>query len=506
MKFMKNRTIGIVISYILLFLDIIIGIIYTPLLIKSFGEDQYGLYDLVASIANYIAIVDIGLGATVTRYIIKFKTQNDYENEKNSIKTCLIAYIVLSVLSLIITFALSILFPLYIGDKSIGVSIDDAQLLLIIMGINTSISLFMHAFSGVAMAYNYYSIEKILKIIRIVLRFLLVICIVRKTGQALSLALIDITLNLMMLFIFICFFSKEKISLLKGKFKFNILKEMLIFTVAILFQSLINQINTNSGKIIVGWRADSLSSVTTYSVIIQLYLMYCNMASVIQNIYYPSISRDVFNEDSTEMLTNKIVTPSRLQLFILLLIFTGFILFGEEFIQLWVGFDSKKIWFLTLLLMFFSIIHLSENTITCILKARNLFKQRTFILGIGAIVSLLASIIISFWFDSVTVVVFVTSFSLLIFNTLIMNLYYKKYNIVAIKSFFKQLLSKLLLPSILSLVLGLVIKYLIPSYGWVLLAIKIILYSIVFLVFLFLFGLNKDEKNNLKKFLKFNKK
>ena len=195
MNIIKNKNIGLILSYVLLLLDCIIGIFYTPLLLNSLGTTQYGLYDLVNSFANYIAIVDIGLGATVTRYIIKYKTIGDKEKEQNSIKTAIFSYLFLMLIAFIIGILATLLLPQFLNNKDIGTSYREAQLLMLVMSINISLSLFIHAFSGIALAYSYYSIEKILKIFRLISRFILVIVIVTDTKRALSIAIIDVILT-----------------------------------------------------------------------------------------------------------------------------------------------------------------------------------------------------------------------------------------------------------------------------------------------------------------------
>ena len=510
MNIIKNKNIGLILSYVLLLLDCIIGIFYTPLLLNSLGTTQYGLYDLVNSFANYIAIVDIGLGATVTRYIIKYKTIGDKEKEQNSIKTAIFSYLFLMLIAFIIGILATLLLPQFLNNKDIGTSYREAQLLMLVMSINISLSLFIHAFSGIALAYSYYSIEKILKIFRLISRFILVIVIVTETKRALSIAIIDVILTLIMILSYLLFFKICKISLFKGKFSFYFLKKMLVFTIFILFQSLINQINTGAGKIIIGWREDSTKIITTYSIISQLYLLYCNMSSVVQNIYYPSISTAVFKGENVNKITNRIVYPSRIQLMILQLIIIGFMFFGLDFLKLWIGnqdgMQIDKIWILSLLLMLTSFIYLCQNTITCILKAKNKLKERTIILGIGAFFNILFSIIFSFIIDSVYSVVIGLIVSNIIFCSIIMNIYYKKYGIINVKSFFRETFSRQQFVIFLSIVIGFLLNILFLNVNWGIFLVKCIIIILFYIFFEILIGTNKIEKERIYSFFKIKKR
>jgi len=501
-KTLKSKNIGLIVSYLLLLADCVVGIFYTPLLLNALGSTQYGLYDLVNSVANYIAVVDIGLGATVTRYIIKYKTSGEKEKEQSSIKTALSSYLLLAGIAMTIGIILSLLLPQFLGGKEIGTSYQEAETLMLVMSLNIAMSLFLHAFSGIALAYSYYSTEKVLKLCRLFIRLTLVVLIVNKTGTALSLAIIDVLLTILMLFAYLVFFRWGKIKLLKGKFDFPLLKSMLIFTVAILFQSLINQINTSSGKIIIGWKESSTNVITTFSIITQLYLLYCNMSTVIQNIYYPSISEAVFSGENKKQITRRIIEPSRMQLLILQIIVIGFMFMGRDFVTLWVGsqdgIQSEKIWFLSLVLMISALLHLSQNTITCILKAKNILKARTVILGIGALCNIIISIMLIFITDSVFAVVIGLVVNNVLFNSIIMNIYYSKKEIVDVKLYFADTFSKQLLAILITAGIGIVINILLPITSWMALILKCAIILIGYIGCEMLLGLNKGEKEKIK--------
>lgn len=501
MNFLKNRKIGLLTSYILLIVDCVIGIFYTPMLISALGAVQYGLYDLVNSLSNYIAVADLGLGATITRYIIKYHTLKDIQSERNSITTALHTYSLLAGISILVSIVITILFPIYLGDKALGVSVYEAQMLLIMMSGNIVLSLYIHAFAGISLAYSYYSFEKILKLGRVILRFIMVLLIVTRTGSAIDIALIDISLTTALLIAYILFFRHIKIPLYKGHFKFYILKDMLFFTSAIFFQSIINQISMNAGRLIIGWKEYSMSAIANFSIMSQIYLIYSNMSTVIQNIYYPSIGQAVFNGENAQQLTYRIIEPSRLQGMILYSILIGFWIFGRDFISLWVGsnqeIDVFKIWAMAAVIMTSATLFLCQNTITCILKARNILYPRTKILAAGVTTALLMAIVLVSFMDAMAAVVLGICFSNIIFNTVCMNIYYARCNIIKVNVFWKAMIEKQGLFILLSIIIALLIKYIIPNTGWISLIVQIGAFSIAYMVVALTCGINHSEKNRI---------
>ena len=78
---MNQKKTGIVISYITLAVSTIIGFVFSPFLLKMIGDSQYGIYSLAKSLISFIAILDLGLGQTIVRYVAKAKALEDEEQE-----------------------------------------------------------------------------------------------------------------------------------------------------------------------------------------------------------------------------------------------------------------------------------------------------------------------------------------------------------------------------------------------------------------------------------------
>ena len=61
-----QRRIGIILSYVLLGLNMCVGILITPVIVGTLGDRENGLYQTIASFANSLAILDFGIGTTIT--------------------------------------------------------------------------------------------------------------------------------------------------------------------------------------------------------------------------------------------------------------------------------------------------------------------------------------------------------------------------------------------------------------------------------------------------------
>ena len=92
---------GAILSYIALFINSIISILYTPIMLNLLGQSEYGLYSLASSAAGFIGILNFGLGNAVIRYTAKYKALNDEENCSKIYGMFFIMYGVLGVIALV---------------------------------------------------------------------------------------------------------------------------------------------------------------------------------------------------------------------------------------------------------------------------------------------------------------------------------------------------------------------------------------------------------------------
>ena len=72
----RQIRLGALISYAAIVLNIIIGFVYTPWMIKQIGKSDYGLYILVTAFLSYF-VMDFGLGQTIARFLTKYKLEGD---------------------------------------------------------------------------------------------------------------------------------------------------------------------------------------------------------------------------------------------------------------------------------------------------------------------------------------------------------------------------------------------------------------------------------------------
>ena len=78
----SSKKLAIIISYLYLFINTVSQIVLTPFYLTRLGVDEYGLYQMIYSVAQYILIIDCGISTTMIRYISEFRAQKDKKKEQ----------------------------------------------------------------------------------------------------------------------------------------------------------------------------------------------------------------------------------------------------------------------------------------------------------------------------------------------------------------------------------------------------------------------------------------
>ena len=68
---------GVIFSYIYRALQMIVQLIYVPLLLSTLGQSEYGLYQLVGSVMSYLVSINGVLASGVGRFYCMYKAEDD---------------------------------------------------------------------------------------------------------------------------------------------------------------------------------------------------------------------------------------------------------------------------------------------------------------------------------------------------------------------------------------------------------------------------------------------
>lgn len=496
---------GSLLSYMQLGLSIVIGLIYTPLMIRFLGKSEYGLYNTVASTISTLSILSLGFNSSYIRYYSKYKKENNNIGINNLNGLFILIFSIIGVVALIcgtfLTLNLRMVFSEGLNEAEYRI----ARILMILLTFNISISFPMSVFTNIISAHEEFIALKLAGVIRTVITPLIVIPLLYLGIRSIGIVLTTVLISLVVDVIYI-YFVKFK---LQCEFSFNaiekgLFKEIFIFSGFIAINIIVDQVNNNLDKVIIG-RFRGTEEVAVYSVGAALNGYFIAFSTAVSGLFTPRIHK-IINEYKNDVVKLKdqitclFVRVGRIQFIILSLVLTGVIFFGSPFIiNIWAEPGYEDSYWVALLLMVPGIVPLIENVGIEVQRALNIHKYRSLIYGVMAIGNLIISIILCRKYGAVGSAIG-TTVAVILANGIIMNIFYHKRCFINMKKFWMNilLLSRgLIIPTVIGIVL---LRY-INLNNNLLLFCGMGIYTLLFMVSMWLWGMNDYEKGLIKTML-----
>lgn len=491
----KQIKLGTVLSYIQVVLNIVVSVLYTPLMIKFLGTSDYGLYNTVSSTISSLSILSLGFGGGYIKFFAKYKKNNDEESIAKLNGLFVIIFSIISIITfacgVFLTYNLNLVFSTGLTSAEYAT----AKVLMWLLTINLSSTFLFSVFTTIITSHEKFVFLKICNIIKVILKPVTGVIIMFMGFGSIGLVCSILSVTFLIDFINMYYVLRK----LKQKFIFKdfekgIFKSLFRFTIFIAINSIVDQINLSIDKILIG-RFWGTSSVAVYAVGMTLYEGFQMFSTAISEIFVPRVYRlnEVGDEQGVSKLFAKI---GRIQFIILSLLVTGFVIFGKYFLQFWVGEGFEEAYIVTVLLMVSVLIPLCQNVGINIQRAKNKHQFRSLVYLAMAFVNLVTSIILCKRYGIVGSAIG-TAISFIVANGLIMNIYYHKAIGLDIGAFFKNIL-RVSVGLIIPAGLGVVIMLFVPMNSIWIMLVLIVVYALVYFLSMYFLAMNSDEKRYVK--------
>lgn len=495
----KQIKFGIILQYAQMFLNIVISLVYTPIMLKVLGQSEYGIYNLAASIISYLSLLSLGFGSSYIRYYSRYKASDDNEGIKKLNGLYLIVFSFIGIISLILGFLISNNVSIFFNSTYSEQDLHIAKILMIFLTINLAISFPSSLFISYITSQERFIFQKLVNMGKTILSPILCIVFLFMGYGSIGMVVVTTVISLIIDIINVSYcLIKLKMRLTFKNIQFSLLKEIFVFSIFIAINAVIDQINWQTDKIILG-KMISGSAVAIYAVAATINSMYINFSTSISSVFTPKINRVVSErkDNMDEELTDIFIRVGKIQLLIVGLILTGFIFFGKYFIFKWAGSSYEDAYYVALFLMCPAIVPLIQNIGIEIQRAKNLHKFRSIVYLFMAILNVIVSIFLCDRFGVVGVAAG-TAMSMIAANIIIMNIYYHKKTGINIILFWKKIM-KTLSAFVIPVIVGICINCFVEYTNIIIYFVMIVIYCVVYLVNVYLFGLSSDDKKAIMK-------
>lgn len=492
---MNQLKAGAALNYVVIILNIAVGLFYTPYMLRMMGQSEYGLYSLVASVIAYLTVLDLGLGNAVIRYTAKFRAEGKTKEQYEMFGMFLILYSIISVVALAGGIGLYLNVDTMFGNTMTEIELSRARIMMLILVFNLVFTFPMSIFSSIMSAYEQFVFPRTINIIRVILNTIVMIALLEMGYKAVAMVILQTIFNLATLVINYLYCKyKLKIKIRFAKFQWGFLREVAVYSFWIFLNVIMDKIYWSTGQFILGIVAGT-AAIAVFAVAIQLHSMYMQFSTAISSVFLPKVTGMVVLGNDNAEISNLFIKTGRIQNIVMAMILFGFLTFGRSFMVLWAGPEYSDAYIITCLFFISLYIPLIQNLGITILQARNQMKFRSLLyIAIAAVALILQYYFAKLW-GGIGCAIAISG-ALFVGQGIIMNIYYKVKQGINISRFWKEIAKMNFAPFILS------ISFIYAMYdtiieSWSKLAFWIFIYTITYIVLLYKVSMNQYERTLL---------
>lgn len=340
---------GVVLSYVRVAVNLVCGLLLSTVLLRVLGDTEYGIYQTIAAFANYLVLLEFGMGTVMVRNLSACRaTGGDREALQLQVRTLWTMAVCFGCLILVAAVGFCCSIPYVYANSLTAAQILHGQHIFAILAGYVALSFLAQTAEGVLLAMEHYRFSAMESIVRIVLRTGVILTAAFLLKNAMVIAVSELVFSGWRLTITTGYCRRKAgIRLQLGRMDTAILRSAAPLAAAVFLQAIINQANSNVDKFLIGVLLTP-ETVAQYSVAMYVFGVFLALTTVPVTMYGPKIQQSAAqNGDLLEELTE----PARLTALIGGAVLFGFAAVGRPFIRLFYGENYLQAWWIALLLM-----------------------------------------------------------------------------------------------------------------------------------------------------------
>ncbi|MDY2626558.1 MAG: polysaccharide biosynthesis C-terminal domain-containing protein [Coriobacteriales bacterium] len=391
----RKRRAGARASYLYSAAQVVVSLIYVPLLLGGIGQGEYGLYQLVGSIIAYLSIANSTLAAGANRFYSKYYVLGDEEGMANTLgilkRIYRIAYVAIAGIVAVVAVGFSVL---YRGSLSPW-EVEESCLILAVMAVNLILTMNNTMSVACITAHEEFIFLKLSQLGTLVLQPVLVLAFIRVWPCALTVSVIQLLCN------FLCrviqqVFARRKLGM-DDRLRFldkGLERQILVFAGGIVLGVVADQIFWKTDQLILGYLYGT-AAVAVYSVGMQVVNAYAPLGFAVSSVFLPRVSQLVHVEHDMEEVSALFIRVGRLVLYPLLAVLLGFIIFGQDFIRLWAGEGYGEAYWVAVIELIPFTVDVAQNIGLTILQVMNRYGFRARMYLVAALANIVLTVVLA---------------------------------------------------------------------------------------------------------------
>ncbi len=415
---------GVVLSYLETGVNVLISLLYTPVMLRLLGQNEYGVYNTAVAVIDYLGLLSLGFGGSYMRFYSRYNAKNDGEGIKKLNGIFMLVYSTAAAISLVAGFVMASAPSFVFGTKFTQDELLLTQKLLVIMTLGTALSFISSVFGMYVTAHEKFIFQRILSIVTKILNPALTLPLLLLGYGSVGLTLVSLILSLACFVVNVIYCGKLGMKFSMRSPDKALFKEISVFSFFILLTSIAGQINTTIDKFLLA-RFNGSADVAVYEIGSKFEGYSIMLSTTVSSVFIPRINNYVAENRSDRDLVELMTRVGRIQSYIMSLLLFGFILVGRYFIGIYAGDGYEQSYIIALYFMIATYIPRCQNVGLEIQKAKNkhVFRAVAYLLIAFCNVAISIPLIKKFGISGAALG---SALAIVIGNVIAMNIYYKK--------------------------------------------------------------------------------
>ena len=489
----KQRERGIMISYLTLGVNAVIALGFTPFITHMLGKSELGLYTAAQSIISFMTMLDLGFGNSMIRFNAKYRADGDEAGEAKLNGMFLLMFSAISLLAIAIGAGIYFNIEPFFKEFTPH-EVERAKLIFLILLVNICLSFPFTAVTALLSAYERFTFLKTYYLVTNVLTYgaqaVVLLCGCKSVAVAAAYSAVNVLAKLVPI---LYIKTKMTVRFEFGRLDPRMLREVLAYSAFVFLSLAVDRIYADTDKILLG-RYVGTAAVSVYGVAATLNKDAGEFSVAISGVFLPSITKLITQKAPMREISDIFIRIARVQFLVLTFIFGGFLIFGKRFIHFWVGDEYLESYYIALLLMAPGIIPLSQNIGISVIQAMNKHRARSVMYVFIALFNIGVSIpLIKLWGGVGAAIG--TMIGNLLGQWTFMNWYYHRKIGLDIPRYWTRVVLRIGVVVAPYTAAGYLVNRLLPEPSLVMLAVRILVYCLIFAPAAWFAILNREEKD-----------
>ncbi|RCU45156.1 polysaccharide biosynthesis protein [Corallincola holothuriorum] len=325
----------------ILLIKLCITFVMTPIVVRSLGNYDYGIWEIIGSVLGYMGMLDLGLKPTISRFAARYNAQNDKENMVTVYSTSLLFMLSVGVFLSVIFLFWALFFP---GSIAAPES-DHARYALLLLILGAQLLVVFPGYVAVSFleGLQHYHVMNKVMLVNSLIGAAVIYSVITPENGLIALALINAIGTMTKFLIYFWLLSRPKYGQIKfspSHCKLETLRELLGFGIKSFIQGAATRISHNADNFVIAAFMGP-ATIIFYALPASLIRHIRMLTMSITHAFLPLFS-DLQARDDNEKSQQYYLTASRYVVAIVLMLSVCSAGLGPDFISVWIGPEYRE--------------------------------------------------------------------------------------------------------------------------------------------------------------------